>query len=134
MLTCPVEAQTMKRISERNTPAHQAALKFMRGVNLGNSLEYVANSPAGGLTYTATDYAQIRSEGFDHVRVPVGWHLYCGPAPDFAISGIIFTKVDAVMNGALASSFRQRLSKRSQLSREATQPATINGSSASRVL
>src|SRR5438876_11782769 len=80
-------SQTMKQILDRNTPAHQAALKFMRGINLGNALEYADKDPAGGLTYTASDFSLIRREGFDHVRVPVAWHLYCGPAPAFTISG-----------------------------------------------
>ena len=32
----------------------------------------------------------MRAEGFDHVRVPVGWQFYTGPAPDFTFSPEIF--------------------------------------------
>ena len=94
-------AQAMKRILERNTPAHQAALRFMRGVNVGNYLEYAPNHPAANQTYSAQDFKLIRTEGFDHVRVPVAWHLYAGPAPAFTLTNSIFTKADALVNTAL---------------------------------
>lgn len=102
LICCASQAQTMQRILSRNTPAHQAARLFMRGINLGNSLEYRTGDPAGGLSYSATDFAQIKAEGFDHVRIPVAWHLYCGPAPSFTISNSIYTRVDAVVNAALS--------------------------------
>jgi endoglucanase len=89
------------RLTDPDTPAHQARLKFMRGVNLGNYLE----APAGqnwGQTYSAADFAQIRAEGFDHVRLPVRWNDYAGPAPGFSISETFALKVDAVVDGALA--------------------------------
>ena len=70
----PAEAQTMKRILSTNTPAHQASLKYMRGINLGNSLEYAVGNPAGNITYSAADFTLIRSEGFDHVRRAVAGH------------------------------------------------------------
>ena len=90
----------MTRIMDRNTPAHQAALRFMRGVNVGNYLEYAPNNPAGNQTYTVQDFALIRAEGFDHVRVPVAWQLYAGPAPAFTLTNSIFTKVDFLVNAA----------------------------------
>jgi endoglucanase len=89
------------RILSDNTPAHVARLKFMRGVNLGNYLE----APAGqnwGQTYNPTDFANIRAEGFDHVRIPARWNDYTGPAPNFTISESFVQKVDALINGALA--------------------------------
>jgi endoglucanase len=94
-------AQTMKRIMGRDTPAHRAALRFMRGIGLGNYLEYAPNHPARNQTYSANDFALIRTEGFDHVRIPVAWHLYAGPAPDFVLSNSIFTSVDSMLNAAL---------------------------------
>ena len=94
-------AQTMKRIMGRDTPAHRAALRFMRGVSLGNYLEYLPNNPARNQSYSASDFALIRAEGFDHVRVPVAWHLYAGPAPDFTLTNSIFTSVDFMVNAAL---------------------------------
>ena len=89
------------RITDANSPAHQARLKFMRGVNLGNYLE----APVGqdwGQTYSATDFANIRAEGFDHVRLPARWNDYTGPAPDFVIAETFALKVDALVDWALA--------------------------------
>src|SRR5262245_40504961 len=67
------EAQLMTRIFARDTPAHLAARRFMRGVNLGNYLEYAPGDPARNQSYSTNDFRQIRDEGFDHVRVPVAW-------------------------------------------------------------
>ncbi len=89
------------RITDANSPAHQARLRFMRGVNLGNYLE----APAGqnwGQTYGSADFARIRAEGFDHVRIPARWNAYAGGAPNFTISETFAQKVDALVNGALA--------------------------------
>ena len=94
-------AQTMKRIVGRDTPAHHAALRFMRGVGVGNYLEYPPNHPARTQTYSASDFSLIHAEGFDHVRVPVAWQLYAGPAPAFTLSTSIFTSVDFMVNAAL---------------------------------
>ena len=94
-------AQIMTPIPARDTPAHLAARRFMRGVNLSNYLEYAPNDPARTLTYSISDFALIRAEGFDHVRVPVAWHLYTGPAPGFTLSNTIFSAVDSLINAAL---------------------------------
>jgi endoglucanase len=37
------------------------------------------------------------------VRVPVGWHHFAGPAPDFALSPEIFARVDFVVTNALTN-------------------------------
>src|SRR6266536_3251548 len=93
--------QTMQRITGRDTPAHRAALRFMRGVGMGNYLEYPPNHPARNQTYSTTDFSLSRSEGFDHVRVPVAWQLYAGPAPAFTLSNDIFASADFMVNAAL---------------------------------
>ncbi len=83
----------------RDTPAHKAAKRFLRGVNLGNYLE----APPGqdwGARYGADDFRHIRDEGFDHVRIPVAWHHHAGPGPDFALGKAIFGKVDVLVNEA----------------------------------
>ena len=94
-------AQVMTPILARDTPAHLAARRFMRGVNLSNYLEYAPNDPARNQSYSISDFVLIRAEGFDHVRVPVAWHLYAGPAPDFTLSNSIFRDVDFMINAAL---------------------------------
>src|SRR5262245_42293223 len=69
----PSNPPEMVRLTNSHSPVHLAARKFLRGVNLGNYLE----APPGqnwGVTVTAAEFATMRAEGFDHVRVPVGWH------------------------------------------------------------
>lgn len=92
----------MKRLTNATSPAHQAANWFRRGVNLGNYLE----SPKGqhwGVTVSADEFTIMKREGFDHVRVPVRWNDYTGPAPDFALSPDIFARADFVVTNALAA-------------------------------
>jgi endoglucanase len=90
----------MKRITGTNTPAHIAARGFMRGANIANFLEV---SPGGGsVRHTVTDLQQIRAEGFDHVRLPVAWHHYTGPGPEFKLPDRIFAKVDYMVTNATA--------------------------------
>jgi endoglucanase len=89
----------MARIDSRDTPAHRAAKKFLRGVNLGNYLE----APPGqnwGARYSAEDFEYIKDEGFDHVRIPIGWHHFTGPAPEYQLRDSIFEKVDFMVREA----------------------------------
>jgi endoglucanase len=83
-----------------NTPAHTALLKFRRGANLGNYLEAPPNS-WGTIVYTTNDFARMKAEGFDHVRLPIGWQYYTGPGPSFTLSKTIFAKADALVTNAL---------------------------------
>jgi endoglucanase len=46
------------------------------------------------------DYRIMKEHGFDHVRIPVGWHHYCGPAPDYKISQSIIRKVNQQLDYA----------------------------------
>jgi endoglucanase len=97
--TAQSDLPAMKRITDRRTPAHLAAKGFMRGVNIANDLE------AGehwAVPHTVIDLKQIRAEGFDHIRLPVGWHHYTGPAPDFKLSDEIFAKADYLVTNATA--------------------------------
>ena len=96
----PEGFREMKRITRKDTPAHQAARRFLRGANLGNGLE-VPPGQRWGLHYTAADVHHIRAEGFDHIRIPIGWHHYTGPGPEFRLKPEIFQKVDALVNPAL---------------------------------
>lgn len=98
----PLNDPEMKPLTVRDTPAKQAAKLFQRGVNLGNYLE----TPPGqnwGVTISADEFAAMKREGFDHVRVPVGWHHYTGAGPDFALKPEIFAKVDFCVTNALAN-------------------------------
>lgn len=96
----PTSYTDMACITDANTPAHQAARHLMRGVNLGNYLE----APPGhnwGASYSTNDFRWIREEGFDHVRLPIAWHNYTGPSPDYALSDEIYDKADFLVTNAL---------------------------------
>ena len=96
----PPDYDEMRRFTGRSTPAHRAAKKFLRGTNLGNYLE----APPGrdwGAKYTDADFVHIKTEGFDHVRLPVAWHHYASNAPDFRLSDDIYSKADFLLTGAL---------------------------------
>ena len=82
--------------NRRATPAYQAARWFQRGVNLGDYLE--ANRNWRQITVSAGEIARMKREGFDHVRVPVGWHQYAGPGPEFKLDPEIFSLVDFVVS------------------------------------
>jgi len=90
----------MQPITRRHTPADRAARRFLHGVNLGNYLE----TPPGeswGVTVADDEFAAMKSEGFDHVRVPIGWQHYAGPAPEFRLRPEIFAKADSAVTNAL---------------------------------
>ena len=98
----PENPPQMERLKNFHSPAWQASKHFMRGANLGNYLE----SPPGehwGVTVSASEFSIMKHEGFDHVRVPIGWQHYAGPAPDFTLSPDIFSRVDFVVTNALAA-------------------------------
>ncbi len=90
----------MRRIEGRSSPAHQAAKRFLRGANLANSLEAPPGQDWGG-HYSATDLRLIKNEGFDHVRIPIAWHHYTGPAPEFRIKPEFFARVDELVDAGL---------------------------------
>jgi endoglucanase len=97
----PPNPPEMKRLTNTNSRAYQTAKLFMRGVNLGDYLEAPPNHRY--VTVSADEFAIMRKEGFDHVRVPIGWQYYTGPAPDFTLSHEIFAQVDFVVTNALAN-------------------------------
>ncbi len=96
----PAGFREMRRIEGRSSPAHQAAKRFLRGANLANSLE----APPGqdwGVHYSASDLRLIKNEGFDHVRIPIAWHHYTGPPPEFRIKPEFFARVDELVDAGL---------------------------------
>lgn len=94
----PANPPAMKRIVSHDTPAYHAAKRFLRGVNLGDHLE---DGRHRGVTVRADEFAAMKRQGFDHVRVPVGWQYYAGPAPDFTLQPEIFARVDFCVTNAL---------------------------------
>jgi len=96
----PANPPELKPIASHSTPAYREAQYFLHGANLGNFLE-VKPGENWGVQVSADEFPAIKREGFDHVRVPVGWHHYAGPAPDFKLSPEIFSKVDFAVTNAL---------------------------------
>jgi endoglucanase len=95
----PANPPEMAPIEGRQTPAWEAASWFQRGANLGDYLE--ANRRWRRVQISADDFVQMKKEGFDHVRVPIGWHQYAGPGPDYVLEPEIFALVDFVVTNAL---------------------------------
>jgi endoglucanase len=95
----PANPPEMKPIANHDTPAYRAAELFQRGANLGDYLE--AGRHWRQTTVSADEFAQMKKEGFDHVRVPIGWHQYAGPGPEFKLEPEIFSLVDFVVTNAL---------------------------------
>ena len=89
------------RQSDTNSPAHVTARKFMRGANFGNYLE-VPPHQSWSVPHGTNDLARVRAEGFDHVRIPIGWHYYAGRPPEYRLSPDIFAKVDVLVTNAIA--------------------------------
>lgn len=89
-----------------DTAGFSLARQFRKGVSLGNFLEVPPGEDWGGPQITAEDYQAMRTAGFDHVRIPAGWHHYCGPAPRFEISLTyaqrVFDQIDAAQAAGLA--------------------------------
>lgn len=96
----PPNYPEMRRIAGTNSPGHVAARGFMRGANCGNYLE-VPPKETWTVRHSTNDMARMRAEGFDHVRIPVGWQHYTGPEPEFKLSNEIFEKVDVLATRAL---------------------------------
>ena len=97
----PENPPGLQPIASHRTPADRAAKEFLRGANLGDYLEAPPEHFGKGVKISADDIAAIKREGFDHIRVPVGWHHYAGPAPEYALSPEIFGRVDFIVTNAL---------------------------------
>ena len=96
----PSNPPEMQRLTDHDSPAYRAARLFQHGIDLGNFLE-VPPGEHWDEMYSGNDFAFMHAEGFDHVRVPVGWQHYTGPAPDFVLSPEIFARADSAVTNAL---------------------------------
>jgi endoglucanase len=98
----PENPPDLKPLAAHDTPAERAAKHFQHGANLGNYLE-VPPGQHWNVNFSVDELAIMKREGFDHVRVPIGWQHYAGPAPNFTLSPEIFSRVDQVVTNALAN-------------------------------
>ena len=99
MVFTPSNPPEMQPIQSHQTPAYRMVRLFEHGVNLGDYLE----GRHWAATIPADEFAEMKRQGFDHVRVPVGWQHYVGPGPDFTLSPEIFARVDYVVTNTLAN-------------------------------
>jgi endoglucanase len=83
----------------RDEEGFRAASFLQRGINLSNAWEAPPGT-WGDRTYGKADFRAIRRAGFDHVRIPVAWHHYMGPAPEHALNGEIFEEIDRLVDMA----------------------------------
>jgi hypothetical protein len=93
----PTNPPELTPLRSHHTPAYKAAKLFQHGVNLGDYLEsgrWNGNIPAD-------DFVEMKRQGFDHVRIPVGWQHHAGPAPDYTLSPEIFSRVDFAVTNVL---------------------------------
>ena len=97
----PPNHPEMRRIADRNSPAHAAANRFRRGGNFGNFLE-VPPKQTWVVQHSTNDLIRMRAEGFDHVRIPVAWHHFTEPEPDYRLADEIYAKVDVLVTNALS--------------------------------
>lgn len=98
----PENPPAMQRLPGRDTPAYRAAQWFLHGVNLGDYLESYPRR-SWSIQVAPAEFAQMKHEGFDHVRVPIGWQHYAGPGPDFTLSPEIFSMADYAVTNSLAN-------------------------------
>lgn len=80
-----------------DSPAHRVNSTLKRGVNLGNCWE----APPGEgwkIEYTTEDVDRIAAEGFDHIRVPVGWHHHL---QDGRIGAGLLAELEPVLRRAI---------------------------------
>ena len=70
-----------------------------KGINLAGDFEV---EPRGewGTTIEAHFFDLAVDGGFDHVRVPIRWSAYTGPAPSFLIDETFFAEIDWVLDQA----------------------------------
>lgn len=84
-----------------NTPAHAACSRMKRGINLGNGWE-VPPGQQWGVRFTPEDIDRIASEGFDHVRIPVGWHHHLKRTEQgWTISKALLDELEPVIRRAI---------------------------------
>lgn len=94
----PPAYNDMRRIVSKTTAAHVGMKGFTRGVTL---VKYLDLSPENKTQspYIFTDFDLIKSEGFDHVRIPIAWHHNVS-GPKYEISPEFFLKVEYMITNS----------------------------------
>jgi len=84
----------------KDTPTHND-FDMKKCVNMGNSLE-TPRGESWGKPINIADFKIIRKKGFDTVRIPIRWDDYTGNAPSHTIESDFISKVEKIVNAALA--------------------------------
>ena len=99
----PIGGPDVARAAEpgsAKSPAHQAAERLGRGVNLGNALE-APSLGAWGMTLEAEYFELIAEAGFDSVRIPVRWNAHAGQEPPYKIDPSFMKRFEWAVDQAL---------------------------------
>ncbi|MEU1753030.1 cellulase family glycosylhydrolase [Micromonospora matsumotoense] len=76
------------------------------GWNLGNTLDAIPNETAWGNPLTTQALLrQVRSQGYNSIRIPVTWTDHTGPAPTYTIDPVWLARVRQVVDWSLAEGF-----------------------------
>jgi endoglucanase len=81
--------------------AFQVNKRIGRGINFGNALD-APSEGEWGLTLKEEYFDQIKSAGFNSVRIPIRWVAHTGPGPDFKIDPKFFERIDWAIDQALS--------------------------------
>ncbi|MBQ1017544.1 cellulase family glycosylhydrolase [Micromonospora sp. D93] len=73
------------------------------GWNLGNTMDAIPDETAwGNPLVTQALLRQIKSQGYNSIRIPVTWSNHHGPAPTYTIDAVWLSRVRQVVDWALA--------------------------------
>jgi endoglucanase len=81
----------------------ERAASIGRGINMGNYLEASPNEGdwSGRLLIKQSDFPNIKSHGFDSVRIPVRWSAHAQTSSPYTIQSVFAQRVDEVVGWAL---------------------------------
>ncbi|HAM70348.1 MAG TPA: hypothetical protein DCM86_01745 [Verrucomicrobiales bacterium] len=91
----PAGYEEPKPLSEPDPVATKLLQRFQHGV----SLAYGNDLVRGGVG-SDEDFAGIRREGFDHVRLSVAWQLQMGAGPEYPIHPELLARVEEILGRA----------------------------------
>lgn len=72
------------------------------GINLGNTLDVPRGEDWGAAAESPAFFTAIKTNGFDHVRIPVTWDGYTAATAPFAIEQAWLSRVEQAIDWALA--------------------------------
>jgi endoglucanase len=77
-----------------------AQIPFSRGVNLTNWFQSSSAQQIQFTKFTRQDFINIKSLGFDVIRLPINLHAMTGGSPDYIIEPLFFSFLDSAVTWA----------------------------------